>query len=78
MYGEEGREYKIAGETVNIDDKFVIATLMAVVFMLNQLHETPDLDAVIEGVARAIYNEIEEVQHAGTERPTSSDGQTAG
>ena len=76
MYGENGKQYLIGGETISVDEKFMIATLMAVIYVLGEIADGPQIDELVEGVARAIYNEIQEVQHSGTEEPVGGDGET--
>lgn len=76
MYGENGKQYLIGGEVISVDEKFMIATLMAVIFVLGEISDGPQIDNLVEGVARAIYNEIQEVQHPGTEEPVGGDGET--
>ena len=78
MYGEVGKQYIVGGELISVDEKFMIATLMAVIYVLGELADGPQIDNLVEGVARAIYNEIQEVEPSGTERPTGSNGETAG
>lgn len=70
-YGKTGKPYNIEGTEFNVDDKFVIATLMAIIYALKEINKDyPSIDAAIENLAGEIYEQIKEVEPSGIERTT--------
>jgi hypothetical protein len=70
-YGKTGKLYSIEGTEFNVDDKFVISTLMAIIYALKEMNkEYPSIDAAIENLAGEIYEQIKEVESSGVERTT--------
>jgi len=56
QYGAKGKLFDIGGTTINIDDEFMIATLLAVISVLNAMY--PSLDEKVSEVGQKIYDEI--------------------
>ena len=56
LYGARGKKIDIGGTELQIDDEFMIATLLAVIAVLNTLH--PTIDEHISTVGQKIYDEI--------------------
>ena len=56
LYGAQGKKIDIGGTELQIDDEFIIATLLAVIAVLNNLH--PSIDVHISVVGQKIYDEI--------------------
>jgi len=70
-YGETGKPYSIEGTEFNVDDKFVISTLLAIIYALKEMNKQyPSIDAAIENLAGEIYEQIKEVESSGVERTT--------
>jgi hypothetical protein len=59
-YGDDGvgTAYTIGGNTLWVNDRFTIATLLAIVAVLNTIFE--GIDDTISTVAERIYNETQE------------------
>ena len=55
-YGENGKEYFIGETSLKIDDEFVIATVLAVVGVLQTI--IPNFDELASATASRIYDEI--------------------
>ena len=56
LYGARGKKIDIGGTELQIDDEFMVATLLAVIAVLNTLHQT--IDKHISTVGQKIYDEI--------------------
>lgn len=56
LYGAQGKKINIGGTELHIDDEFIIATLLAVVAVLNQIHL--GIDDHISVTGQKIYDEI--------------------
>lgn len=55
-YGENGKEYKIGESVIKIDDEFIVATILAVVGVLQTM--IPNFDELASATASRIYDEI--------------------
>lgn len=72
-YGKIGTHYTIEGNEFFVDEKFLVSTLMAIVFSLRELHEDiPNIDGAIENLAGNIY---EALKSNGTVITTPSAGE---
>ena len=78
-YGETGKRYKIGENEIQIDDKFIVATLMSMAVFMNdalrnviQLPEGVTIENIIEGMASAIYDSITENESKNAGKPTST------
>jgi hypothetical protein len=56
MYGARGKKIDIGGTELQIDDEFMVATLLAVIAVLNTIHT--GIDEHISIVGQKIYDEI--------------------
>jgi hypothetical protein len=56
LYGARGKKIDIGGTELQVDDEFLVATLLAVIAVLNTLH--PSIDEHISAVGQKIYDEI--------------------
>jgi hypothetical protein len=67
-YGKVGTHYKIEDNDFFINEKFIVATLMAIVFALREIHEKdmPNIDGAIEQLAGNIYEELKLADTFGT------------
>jgi hypothetical protein len=74
MYGKIGTAYSIEGTEFNVDEKFIIATLMAIIVSIRETNQEkyPAIDSAIEHLAESIYEQIKEVESDDTERTTDS------
>lgn len=71
MYGKIGKPYLIEGTEFNVDEKFLLATLMSVIVAIREINpEYPNIDTAIEKLAESIYEQIKEVESDDTERTT--------
>ncbi|CAB4139888.1 hypothetical protein UFOVP355_43 [uncultured Caudovirales phage] len=71
MYGKIGKAYDINGTEFNVDDKFVLSTLMAIIVSIREMNpDYPSVDSAIEKLAESIYEQIKEVEPSDTERTT--------
>lgn len=57
-YGQTGKPYTIGNAHINIDDDFIIATLLAVVGLLGA--KFPDFDKHTAATAEKIYGQIKQ------------------
>lgn len=55
-YGEKGVTYNIGEVTLQIDDEFMVATLLAIVAVINQM--IPEFDDIVSQVGANIYDQI--------------------
>jgi hypothetical protein len=71
-YGETGTHYQIDDNEFFVDEKFIVSTLMAIVFALREIHEKdmPNLDGAIEQLAGNIYEELKLADPFGTTKVT--------
>lgn len=67
-YGKIGTHYELEGNDIFVDEKFVISTLMAIIFALREIHEKdmPNIDGAIEQLAGNIYDELKLADPFGT------------
>lgn len=74
MYGKNGTPYQLEGTEFQVDEKFIIATLMAIIVSIRELckDEYPSIDSAIEHMAESIYEQIKEVEPSDTERTTDA------
>ncbi len=56
LYGAQGKKINIGGTELQIDDEFMVATLLAVIAVLNTIHT--GIDDHISTVGQKIYDEI--------------------
>lgn len=56
LYGAQGKKIDIGGTELQIDDEFMVATLLAVIAVLNTIHA--GIDEHISIVGQKIYDEI--------------------
>jgi hypothetical protein len=56
-YGENGKEYNIGGTPLKVDDEFILATLLAIVGLMQQI--IPKFDDMASATASKIYDEIQ-------------------
>ena len=71
MYGKIGKPYIIEGTEFNVDEKFLLATLMSVIVAIRETNpDYPNIDTAIEKLAESIYEQIKEVESDDTERTT--------
>jgi len=59
-YGENGKEYRIADSTLKVDDEFLLATILAIVGVLQTM--IPNFDELASATASRIYDEIKKDQ----------------
>ena len=55
-YGENGKEYTIGETTLKVDEEFILATILAVVGVLQTM--IPKFDELASVTASKIYDEI--------------------
>jgi hypothetical protein len=74
MYGKNGTPYNLEGTEFQVDQKFIVSTLMAIIVALREINQEnyPSLDAAIENMAESIYEQIKEVEPSDTERTTDA------
>lgn len=72
-YGEQGTEYILAGESIFVNQEFLLATLMATIIVLKEISGDENTDIIIERVAEKIYEQIT-AEHGTTEERTSESG----
>lgn len=67
-YGKTGTHYQIEDNDFFVNEKFIVSTLMAIVFALREIHEKdmPNLDGAIEQLAGNIYEELKLADPFGT------------
>lgn len=71
MYGKKGTPYILEGVEFNVDQKFIVATLMAIIVSIREMNpDYPSVDSAIEKLAESIYEQIKEVEPSGVERTT--------
>lgn len=69
-YGESGTKYQIGNGEIFVDQKFIIATLMAIVYTVSKADEQEA--EKIEYLAGKLYDEIKEIKSDDTERTTDT------
>jgi hypothetical protein len=69
-YGETGTRYEIGEGEIFVDEKFIISTLMALIFAISQSDK--EQAEKIEYLAGKLYDEIKEVESDNTERTTDT------
>ena len=69
-YGETGTRYEIGEGEIFVDEKFIISTLMALIFSISQSDK--EQAEKIEYLAGKLYDEIKEVESDNTERTTDT------
>jgi len=69
-YGETGTKYEIGEGEIFVDEKFIISTLMALIFSISQSDK--EQAEKIEYLAGKLYDEIKEVESDNTERTTDT------
>jgi hypothetical protein len=67
-YGETGTRYEIGEGEIFVDEKFIISTLMALIYAISQSDK--EQAEKIEYVAGKLYDEIKKVESDDTERTT--------
>jgi hypothetical protein len=70
-YGKRGTEYVLGGESIYVDQEFLVATLMATIIVLKEISGNEDTDVVIEKLAEQIYDQILNNKSGNTEDRTS-------
>jgi hypothetical protein len=73
-YGKEGDKYLLNDVELYINDKFLFATLMAIIMVISSNDQSGMLDTVIERVAEGIYGQLTKTGPEGTEQPTEPTG----
>jgi len=56
LYGANGKKINIGGTELLVDDEFIVATLLAVIAVLNMTNQ--GIDDQISAVGQKIYDEI--------------------
>ena len=56
LYGAQGKKINIGGTELQIDDEFMVATLLSIITVLNTIHI--GIDDKISVVGQKIYDEI--------------------
>jgi len=74
-YGKEGTEYTIAGETLAVNQEFLMATTMATIIVLKEITGKEDIDIIIEQVAEQLYDRFTKAEHGTTEERTDPAGE---
>ena len=69
-YGETGTRYEIGEGEIFVDEKFIISTLMALIYVISESNKTEA--EKIEYLAGKLYDEIKEVEFDDTERTTDT------
>jgi len=69
-YGETGTRYEIGEGEIFVDEKFIISTLMALIYVISETDKTEA--EKIEYLAGKLYDEIKEVESDNTERTTDT------
>jgi len=69
-YGETGTKYEIGGGEIFVDEKFVISTLMALIYVVSESDK--EQAEKVEYLAGKIYDEIKKVESDDTERTTDT------
>jgi hypothetical protein len=71
-YGKVGTHYQIEDNEFFVDEKFIVSTLMAIVYALREIHEKdmPNLDGAIETLAGNIYETLKLADSFGTTKVT--------
>lgn len=69
-YGETGTRYEIGGGEIFVDEKFIISTLMALIYVISESDKTEA--EKVEYLAGKLYDEIKEVESDDTERTTDT------
>ena len=69
-YGETGTRYEIGEGEIFVDEKFIISTLMALIYVISESDKTEA--EKIEYLAGKLYDEIKEVESDDTERTTDT------
>jgi hypothetical protein len=74
MYGKNGTKYNLDGTEFQVDEKFIVATLMAIIVSIREVNQEnyPSIDAAIERMAESIYEQIKEVKSDDIERTTDA------
>lgn len=74
-YGTEGTEYLIAGQTLAVNQEFLMATIMATVIVLKEITGKEDIDLIIEQVAEQLYDQFTKAEHGTPEKRTEPAGE---
>lgn len=69
-YGKEGTKYVLAGQEIVVNEKFLVSTMFATILVLAEIVGEEGIHNAIESVASALYAEIKEGEHTGTEGTT--------
>jgi|LakMenEpi03Aug12_release.lakeMendotaPanAssembly.Ray.scaffolds.fasta_scaffold3016269_1 hypothetical protein len=73
-YGQQGTKYILGGESIFVNQEFLLATLMATIIVLKEISGDENTDIIIERVAEKIYEQITETEHGTTEERTGESG----
>ena len=67
-YGDTGTQYQLEDAIFSVDEKFIVSTLLAIVYALKEIHEKdmPNLDGAIEKLAGNIYDDLKLADTFGT------------
>lgn len=76
-YGKEGTKYVLGGQEILVNEKFLVSTMFATVLVLAEIVGEEGIHNAIESVASALYAEIKEGEHTGTEGATDGAGPPA-
>jgi predicted ArsR family transcriptional regulator len=74
-YGNEGTEYLIAGQTLAVNQEFLMATMMATIIVLKEITGKEDIDLIIEQIAEQLYDQFTEAEHGTPEERTDPAGE---
>jgi len=76
-YGQEGTLYSIGNDEFKVNEKFLVATMMATVLFIMEVFEGEHTSDAIESIATAIYNNLQEIGHAAPEGTVGDAGKPA-
>ena len=74
-YGQEGKQYTFSGESIFVNQEFLLSTLMATIIVLKEVTGSENADIIIEKVAEQIYGQITEAEYGTPEERTDTTGQ---
>lgn len=76
-YGKEGTIYQVGEDDyIAVNEKFVIATLFAIILAIVDITEGEEISNAIEAIASAVYDGLKETGHGTLQGTTGSTGET--
>lgn len=74
-YGDTGTQYQLEDAIFSVDEKFIVSTLLAIVYALKEIHEKdmPNLDGAIEKLAGNIYDDLKLADTFGTTKDVGTE-----